>query len=185
MTNQPQNSGKNFIEKVIDFIRQSIQVTFKYFWSKTLASIVLGLIGYGFLSLIHIEHPIIMGAIIGITNLIPVIGGMAASIICGVIAVFQSPLSALYVVLTILVLQQLDQWVLTPLIVGKSVNLPSILIIIALFAGGAVWGPVGILVAVPIAGMIKAFYTVFIKSDKNKNDNEPADSDNDMNNTGQ
>lgn len=170
MSNNNQNyNGQNFPEKAVEFIKQSIKVTFKYFWSKTLASIILGLIGWGFLLLINIERAGIIGTIIGFFNLVPVIGGLAACVIGGIIAAFQSPLSALYVVLTVLVLQQLDQWVLTPLIVGKSVNLPAILIIIALIAGSMLWGPVGIIVAVPIAGIIRAFYMVFLKSDKKDN----------------
>ncbi len=172
MTNQTSDDQqKNFIEKFVEFIKESIKVTFKYFWSKTLASIVLGLIAYGFLYFIKIDHPAIIGAITGFFNLIPVIGGLAACVVCGIIAVFQSPLSALYVVLTILVLQQIDQWILTPVIVGRSVNLPAILIIIALIAGSMLWGPVGVIVAVPIAGAIRAFYSVFIKTDT-KNDEQ-------------
>lgn len=174
MTNQtPEN--KNIIEKIVEFIKQSIQVTFKYFWSKTLASIVLGLICYGFLYLIDIENAGVMGIIAGFFNLIPAAGGLIAAIICAIIAIFQSPLSALWVVLTIIVLQQVDQWILTPLIVGKSVNLPSILIILALIAGSLLWGPVGIIVAVPIAGMIRAFYVVFFKSDKKTDEQETID----------
>ncbi len=170
--NLQDKENEGFIEKIVEFIKQSIQVTFKYFWSKTLASVVLGLIAYGFLYLIHIDHPGIIGIITGFLNLIPAAGGLIACIICGIIAIFQSPLSALYVVLTILVLQQIDQWILTPLIVGRSVNLPSILIIIALIAGSIIWGPVGVIIAVPIAGMIRAFYLVFLKPDKKKSNQD-------------
>ena len=184
MTNKiSDNQQKNFIEKLVEFIKESIKVTFKYFWSKTLASIVLGLIAYGFLYFIKIDYPGIIGAVTGFFNLIPVIGGLAACVICGIIAVFQSPLSALYVVITILVLQQIDQWILTPLIVGRSVNLPSILIIIALIAGSMLWGPVGVIIAVPIAGAIRAFYSVFIKTDTKKEEQNTVDvNDSDENN---
>ena len=176
MTNYPQdNHQKDILEKIIEFIKKSIEVTFKYFWSKTLASIVLGLIAYGFLLFINIEHAGWIGIITGFFNLIPVIGGLAACIICGIIGLFQSPVSALYIVITILVLQQIDQWILTPVIVGRSVNLPSILIIIALIAGSAIWGPVGILIAVPIAGIIRTFYTVFLKSDKKADEQKTID----------
>ena len=72
-------------------------------------------------------------------------------------------------------MQQIDQWILTPLIVGKSVNLPSILIILALIAGSLLWGPVGIIIAVPIAGMIRAFYMVFLKSNKKIDEPETID----------
>lgn len=179
MSNMPvNNEDKSFFDKIIDFVKQSVQATFKYFWSKTLASVVLGLIGYGFLYLIKIEHAGIIGIIIGVFNLVPAAGGLIASIICGIIAVFQSPLSALYVVITILVLQQLDQWVLTPLIVGKSVNLPSIIIILSLIAGSLIWGPVGIILAVPIAGMVRAFYIVFLKSDKKQDEQKTIDINN-------
>ena len=81
-------------------------------------------------------------------------------------------------VITILVLQQLDQWVLTPLIVGKSVNLPSIIIILSLIAGSLIWGPVGIILAVPIAGMVRAFYIVFLKSDKKQDEQKTIDINN-------
>ena len=183
MANQ-NNNDINFTDKIVEFIKQSIQTTFKYFWSKTLASIVLGLIAYGFLYFIDIKNAGVIGIITGVLNLIPAAGGLIACIICGIIAIFQSPLSALYVVITILVLQQIDQWILTPVIVGKSVNLPSILIILALIAGSLIWGPVGIIIAVPIAGMIRAFYSVFLKTEKStdeqktiniNNPNEPSE----------
>ena len=176
MTNQQDNKQqKNLLEKTGEFIKESIKVTFKYFWSKTLASVILGVIAYGFLFFIKAEHAGVIGIITGFFNLIPVIGGIAACIICGIIAIFQSPLYALYVVLTILVLQQVDQWILTPVIVGKSVNLPSILIIIALIAGSMIWGPVGVIVAVPIAGAIRAFYSVFIKPAPKEGSQETID----------
>ena len=63
MTNKiSDNQQKNFIEKLVEFIKESIKVTFKYFCSKTLASIVLGLIAYGFLYFIKIDYPGIIGA---------------------------------------------------------------------------------------------------------------------------
>lgn len=167
MTNEPQNQQDiNIVDKFIEFAKQSFKLTFKYFWSKTLASIILGCIAFGVLKLINIDNALSQSIVIGFFNLIPVVGGLISCIICGIIALFQSPISALYVVIAILVLQQIDQWILTPLIVGNSVKLPPILIIIALFAGSWLWGPVGIIVAVPIAAMIKLFYSMFIKSKK-------------------
>lgn len=164
-TNQP-NQDKELGTKIVDFVKQSFKLTFKYFWGKTLASLILGCIAFGCFKLIHIENALPLSIVTGFFNLIPVVGGLISCIICGIIAAFQSPIHILYVVLSILVLQQIDQWILTPLIVGNSVSLPPILICLSLILGGWLWGPIGVIIAVPIAGMIKVFYMIFVKKDK-------------------
>lgn len=165
MNDKDNVQGTDIVSKIIVFFKQSLQLTFKYFWGKTLASLILGLIAFGWFKLIGIEHEGAMGIIIGISNLIPVIGGLVASIVCGIIAAFQSPISILWAVLSVLVLQQIDQWIITPLVVGNSVSLPPLLICLALIAGSWLWGAVGVIVAVPVAAIIKLFYTMFIRKE--------------------
>lgn len=161
------------MNRLFEFIRKTIQLTFRYIWSKILASLVLGVIAYAAFDLMGVNAHGWMAAIVGITNLIPVAGGIFAAIVCGIIAAFQAPIYILYVILTIIVLQQLDQWILTPLIVGKSVSLPPILIAVVILAGGLLWGAPGILLAVPISGAVKIFYSMFIE--KKKDPPQPND----------
>ncbi len=70
-----------------------------------------------------------------------------------------------------MVLQQIDQWIITPLIVGNTVSLPPLLICLALIAGSMLWGAVGVIVAVPVAAIIKLFYVMFIQKKKPTDEN--------------
>lgn len=159
---QPKNNTFTW-DNLVKFIKESFRVTVKYFGGKSLASAVMGIICYGILKLLGVENAGAMGIIAGVLNLVPVIGGLAASIICGIIAVFQGPIYILYAILTIIVVQQIDQWILTPLIVGNTVSLPPLIICLALIIGGSLWGPVGVIIAVPVAGIVKIFYSIFVK----------------------
>lgn len=152
-----------FWQKAGRYILESLKLFVKYIFGKTIASALLGLIAYAVFSLIGIQHAVILAIIIGISNLIPIAGPIAAAIICAIIVVFQQPIYSLYVFITIVVLQQLDQWIITPIFVGRSVSLPPILIIIVVFLGGLIWGIPGLLLAVPVSAMVRLYYVMFVK----------------------
>lgn len=166
MSNEVHNKKSTFTLKNIGkFIKQSFSVTLKYFGGKLLASAIMGIICFGILKILGVERAVPMAITAGVLNLVPVIGGLVAAIICGIIAVFQGFVFILYAVLTIILVQQLDQWILTPLIVGKTVSLPPLIICVALILGGWAWGPVGVVIAVPVAGVVKLFYSIFVKDE--------------------
>jgi predicted PurR-regulated permease PerM len=100
-------------------------------------------------------YPIILGVIIGVTDIIPYFGPFLGAIPVVLIASTISIELVIIVLSIILVLQFIEGNVLGPLIVGKSLHIHPIMIILALLIGGEVGGIVGLILAVPIFAVLK------------------------------
>lgn len=118
------------------------------------AAIVGGLSGLA-MALLGLRFALVFGVISGIGELIPYFGPVLAAIPPIAFALLRSPGLAIKVGVAYVVIQQLEGNVIGPKIVGDHVGLHPLVIIFALLAGGTVAGIPGMLLAVPIAGVIK------------------------------
>src|SRR5690606_12314887 len=115
---------------------------------------VLNSIGFLILGL---KYAILLGFAIGFLNVIPYIGVLIGSLLPMIIALLTKD-SAMYVVGALgvcLITQFLENNFITPYIVGSSVSLNPLASLVALLAAGMLWGVVGMILAIPITGMIK------------------------------
>ncbi|WP_338470347.1 AI-2E family transporter [Niallia sp. XMNu-256] len=120
--------------------------------------LVCGLIGTltSFLFWIFdMKYPLLLGAIIGITNIIPYFGPFIGAIPALLIAATISVKMIMIVVVIVLVLQFLEGNILSPLIVGKSLHMHPLMIMFALFAGEEIGGILGMILSVPVVAIIK------------------------------
>ena len=124
---------------------------------------IIGLISSIGLSIIGLDFAFLIGFTAGFANIIPYVGpliGCIPAIIIGLLS--PNPIIALYAVLVFIAVQQLDGAVISPKIVGDSMGLHPIFIIMAITIGGSLAGILGMLLSVPIAGIIKLFLSKFI-----------------------
>ena len=157
-----------FFEKVGAFLTQSSKSVVKYIVGKLITSAVIGLLAFIVFKLIGINLAWLLALILALTNIVPVFGGWVGLIICGIIVLFFNPIFAVYTTLTALILQMLEQFVLLPVIVGKAVDLNPLLIICVLILGSLAFGFWGVLLAIPIAAVIKIGYNIFLKKKEKK-----------------
>ncbi|WP_445612760.1 AI-2E family transporter [Geobacillus sp. YF-1] len=101
------------------------------------------------------DYPLLLGLIIGMTNIIPYFGPLIGAIPAAILAATVSLKMVLVVLVIIFALQFLEGNVLSPLIVGKSVHMHPLVIMLALFAGGELAGVLGLILAVPTAAVLK------------------------------
>jgi predicted PurR-regulated permease PerM len=126
-----------------------------YIRGQILVCAVIGSISALLFWIAGIDYPLILGLIIGITNVIPYFGPIIGAVPAVIIA---SSISVKMVFITLAIvfaLQFLEGNVLSPLIVGKSLHMHPLFIILALLTGGEIGGIVGLILAVPILAMIK------------------------------
>jgi len=166
--NSSDKSKKSFGNKLIQFLTESSVSVGKYVIGKLITSLIIGIISFIIFKLLSIDLPFLLAVIIAVTNIVPVFGGWAGIILCGIIVVFFNPIFVVYTTLAALVLQIIEQFVLLPVIVGKSVDLKPMLIVCVLIIGSILFGFWGVLLAIPIAAILKIGYKIFI-SKKNKN----------------
>ena len=116
-----------------------------------------------------IPYAVMIGIISGFSNLIPYVGAVIAfllSVAMGLLS--DEPIRALYAVIIVLVLQQVDSILIVPKVVGKSVELHPAFVIISLAVFGGLFGILGMIVAVPLGALIKIFMVRLYEWKKNK-----------------
>lgn len=91
-----------------------------------------------------------VGAFIGFTALIPVAGPYIGAIVGAVMIMTVSPVKALFFIVFIIILQQLEGNFIYPRVVGNSIGLPAVWVLAAITIGGAMLGIIGMLIGVPI-----------------------------------
>jgi predicted PurR-regulated permease PerM len=107
------------------------------------------------------KYALLFGVWAGITELIPYVGPWLGAAPPVLYALVQHPLSALWVVLLFLGIQQLEGHVVVPKVMGHSLRLHPLLVIFGLLAGGEIYGVPGILVALPLLAAARAVWEFF------------------------
>ena len=111
----------------------------------------VGMLIFGF------PYAAVVAVLVGFTALIPVFGAFIGTGIGAFLILLDTPIKALWFVVFILVLQQLENNLIYPRVVGKSVGLPAIFVLMAVTVGAGSFGIVGMLISVPTVSVI---YTV-------------------------
>ena len=154
--------GKHY--KGIKALAKDVDIVFSgYIRGEVIDSIIIAILTSVSLTLIRLDFAIIIGIISGIFNLIPYFGpivGFALSIIIGILD--PNPMKALYGAIAILIIQQIDGWIIVPKIVGDCVKLHPVVVLLAILIGGNLFGLVGMLLAVPVAAFIRLLLVRYI-----------------------
>ncbi len=101
------------------------------------------------------RYALFFGAFFGLMELIPYIGPVLGAIPPILVALFDNPISAIWVALLFLAIQQLEGHVVAPQVFGHSLRINPLLIIFALLFGGQLYGVVGAFVALPVAAILR------------------------------
>lgn len=120
-----------------------------------LVAFLVGCMAIAGMFLIGMDYPLLIGLLVGITNFIPYFGAFISAIPAVLIGALKSKWLALYVLGTMLLIQQIEGNIISPKILGDSVGLHPLLIILALLVAGQLWGLLGLVVAVPLAAVLR------------------------------
>jgi predicted PurR-regulated permease PerM len=96
----------------------------------------------------------ILAVLIFFITLIPLIGSVLATIMVTIVALFDSPSTAIAIAIYYLIYMQVEAYILTPRIMNKTVAVPGSLVVIGALAGGTLLGIIGALVAIPVTAAI-------------------------------
>lgn len=123
------------------------------------AAIVAAMTSVGLL-IIGIDYAILLGIISAFLNIIPYLGVFIAMVLSITLALVtkESTLSALYVLILYGVVQVIDNNYIVPKIVGAKVKINALVSIIAVIAGGALWGIPGMFLSIPLIAVIKVIF---------------------------
>lgn len=120
--------------------------------------IVAGIVGVlmaGALTFLGVKFAVVLGVIAGLTNIIPYFGPFLGSLPVLAVAAAGSTGDLLRVLIAIIIIQQIESQLLAPRIISKHVRLHPLAVVFALMVGLELYGVLGMLLAVPIAGIIR------------------------------
>lgn len=115
---------------------------------------VIGLASYIALSILGVPSALLLAVVAGIGEAVPIIGPFVTAVPAVIVALTQSPLTALLTVVAYLVIQQLESNILAPNIMGKAVKLHPLAVVFALLVGGSLLGVIGAIVSVPLTAAL-------------------------------
>lgn len=147
------------------------EVFTSYFKGQGIVILILCALYATALAVIGVKFGIFIGILTGLLSVIPYLGftsGLVVSVIVAAVQ-FRSFLVVLWVLLAFAVIQLLESFVITPKILGKSIGINPIASLILLIIGGMVAGPIGMIIAMPIAGVLFKIYRDKLKNTEDKN----------------
>jgi len=145
--------------KIIYIFEVLHDVFAKYIRGQLLEAFFVGALSAIALSIVGINYAFVIGIIAGICNMIPYVGPVVGTILAAIMGLLSgNPIKILYAIIAMLVVQQIDNNLLAPKIVGESVGLHAVFTMLAILIGGNVGGLVGMLLAVPIAASCKVLF---------------------------
>ena len=121
---------------------------------KILDSAIIGLLCYVGCRVFRFPNPLLVSAIVGITNVIPFFGPFIGGIPATLLIMIEDPIKGLWFALFVLALQQLDGNVIGPAILGDRTGLSSFWVLFAIILCGGLWGIAGMIICVPVFAVI-------------------------------
>ncbi len=126
----------------------------KFLVGKIIDSLIIGVLTFCILSICKMPYTLLISVIIGITNIIPFFGPFFGAIPSVIIVLFVSPTKALWLVLIVFVIQQIDGNIIGPKILGDTIGISAFWILFSLLIFSKLLGFVGMIVGVPIFAVV-------------------------------
>ena len=169
------NGTEKFVQNLIPInsrpqalrIIQKIETTLgRWFVGQIFLGFIVGILSFIGLTIIGVPYALVLSIIAGSLELIPYIGPTLSSIPAIIIAFTVSPLLAVLTFILYFLIQQMENYVLVPKVMQKSVGLHPVIIIIAMLVGGQMAGVLGMILAIPVTTIISIVLSDMYKHSK-------------------
>lgn len=150
---------KEKAEAVFDFAKFTNRTFGGFINGKIIDSIIIGIICFILMKIFGFPYPILISAIIGITNVIPFFGPFIGAIPAAIIILLVSPMYSLYFLILIFILQQVDGNIIGPAILGNTTGIASFWVLFSIVIGGGLFGFIGMVLGVPVFAIIYYYFS--------------------------
>lgn len=149
---------------VLSRARYADRVFGKFISGKIVESLIIGAIAMVGTHILQMPYAMLISVVIGITNIVPFFGPIIGAIPCIFITLIVDPLKALYLLIFIMVLQQVDGNIIGPKILGESTGLSGFWILFSILLFGGLFGVLGMLIGVPLFAVIYSIVGDWIRA---------------------
>ncbi len=142
------------VENTLELVHTADRMFGSFLTGKIIDSLIIGVLCFIGLFLLKIPNAVLVSFLVGVTNIIPYFGPFIGAIPSFLLIAIVSPMQGLVFLVFVLVLQQLDGNIIGPKILGNSTGLSSFWVMVAILFFGGLWGVVGMVIGVPLLGVI-------------------------------
>jgi predicted PurR-regulated permease PerM len=150
-------------EEGLTVLKETGETLSAYIQGQVIVALAVGTLAFIGYLIIDLPFALVMALVVAITNIIPYIGPILGGAPAVIVALFDSPTKALLVLIVIVIAQQVEGNVLSPLILGKSLDTHPATIIILLLAAGNLAGVMGMVLAIPTYAVVKTIVLNLVK----------------------
>ena len=137
----------------------------RYIFCQVLDAVILGTIMTIVMSLMGISYAFTLGPLLGVANLIPYFGSIVGTIVSIIVIMFTDGFQfGLIATIVLLIVQQIDANFIFPRLLGGSMKIPPLLVIVGIAVGGAYYGILGMIMAIPIATVLRNIVDDILKT---------------------
>jgi predicted PurR-regulated permease PerM len=159
---------QRYEERIITLFERAQKKVSGWFGARILSCLFVGVASFIVFYIFGVKYAFLLALISGIMNFIPYIGPWVTAIILVVFVAVSSSswLTALYVLIAVTAIQAIENNILTPILMKKMIDLPPVLVLLALLVGSQIFGFLGAVFAVPVFGIIYEFTKEFLEKRK-------------------
>lgn len=160
--------NKKHADKIVELVERSNYTFGRFLIGKIIDSLIIGVLTFVILTIFKMPYTILVSVIVGITNIIPFFGPFIGAIPSFIIILFVSPVQAVWFLLIIFVIQQLDGNIIGPKILGDSIGISAFWILFSILVAGKMLGILGMIIGVPLFAIIYSIIKEYIEDKLNK-----------------
>jgi len=149
---EKRNEAKEMIDKISKVAQQ-------YLTGRLVAAFIMGILFLIGFSIIGLKNGVLLSVIVAIMTIIPYVGALIGGLVPFFISIVDGSFNqSIWVIIIILLVNVFDHYFIEPYIVGGSVNISPFFTIFVLILGGVVWGIAGIILFLPLSGILKIVF---------------------------
>jgi len=152
-------------KKIVSFSSTVAQTFTNFITGQIIEAFILGTLCFIGMNIFGFEYAFLISVLVGATNMVPIVGPFIGTVPSFLLLLLVNPVMALWFLVFILILQQLESNLIYPRVVGTKVGLPALWVLVSVIVGGGLFGLIGMLLAVPTMSII---YDITRKNVKKK-----------------
>lgn len=141
---------RSWADECVDIARLSSQCFSNFVTGQLMEACILGLLCFVGMTIFRFEYAFLISIMVGVSAIIPVVGAFIGTVPGVLLLLFVEPMQAIWFVVFIVVLQQIEGNLIYPKVVGESVGLPALWVLMGIVVGGGAGGILGMLLGVPV-----------------------------------
>lgn len=160
---------KRYESQVLSIWKSGRRKVAGWFGGRILACLFVGVASYIAFIVFTVKYPFTLALFAGVLNFVPYVGPLLTGILLFLILFDPvKPWIVLFVILAFVLIQQIENSILSPLLMKKFVGLPPALVLLSLVIGGDLWGVLGAILAVPLFGIVFEFLKGFLEKRRDR-----------------